>query len=265
MSPSDRLLLAAMRQVPFEWGLGRRFVFRRLHRAGAFPITTRIFGRDLRLNGDNISERKFLIQPWIYNRRDFRFLLEAMPPSGGTFVDIGANAGVYAFAVAAGVDIDCRILCIEPNPELAERIESNLLRLNDFQAEGKEIIVDRRAVGDETGEASLAIDRGLGAAGLTPDAAGLPVAVAELATILDDHRIDRVDALKIDIEGLEDRALLPFFATTAEARWPRALIVEHCSRHGWRTDLQQALEQRGYAVRGRTRNNLFFARVDGRR
>jgi hypothetical protein len=86
----------------------------------------------------------------------------------------------------------------------------------------------------------------------------LAVDVASLTTILDDHGIDAPDALKIDVEGFEDRALLPFFEASAPRRWPDAMVVEHCSREGWRTDLAQALRRLGYVERGRTRNNLLL-------
>jgi hypothetical protein len=36
------------------------------------------------------------------------------------------------------------------------------------------------------------------------------------------------------------------------------MVVEHCSREGWRTDLAQALRRLGYVERGRTRNNLLL-------
>lgn len=247
-----------MRRLPVEWGAGRRLVFRRLQRAGAFPVTTQIFGRPIRLHGDNTSERKFLVQPRAYNRRDFSFLTRAMPETGGTFVDIGANAGVYSFAVAAHAGEGSCILCVEPNPAMAARIEINLQHLNDFGGEGVRVLVDCRAVGEGNGDARLAVDRGPGAAGLTTDPSGMTVPVADLGSILDDHGMEQVDALKIDIEGFEDRALLPFFETAPASRWPRAMVVEHCSRDGWQTDLVGALGQRGYTVRGRTRNNLFL-------
>ena len=185
-----------------------------------------------------------------------------MPERGGTFVDIGANAGVYSFAVAAHAGAGSTILCVEPNPAMAARIETNLQHLNDFVGLGLRVLVDRRAVGERNGDARLAVDRGPGAAGLTADPSGMAVPVADLASILDDHGIEQIDALKIDIEGFEDRALLPFFETAPASRWPCALVVEHCSRDGWRSNLVLALGQRGYAVRGRTRNNLFLTRRD---
>jgi hypothetical protein len=42
-----------------------------------------------------------------------------------------------------------------------------------------------------------------------------------------------VDALKIDVEGFEDRVLTGFFAEAPQALWPRAVVIEHLSRDEW--------------------------------
>jgi FkbM family methyltransferase len=262
MSAFDSRLLASMQRLPFEWGAGRRWCINQLRRRGAFPVTGEIFGYRVCLHDDNTSERKFLVQPYVYNRRDFAFLTRHLPATGGgTFVDVGANAGIYAFAVAARASPGTRILCIEPNPRLVARIETNLLQLNDFGAEDKRILIDRRGVDDKAGWARLATDRGLGAARLTNADDGLDIEVATLATILDDHGIAVPDTLKIDIEGLEDRALLPFFESTSRDRWPKAMVVEHCGSDSWRVELIDALVRRGYVRRGRTRNNVLLERA----
>ena len=43
----------------------------------------------------------------------------------------------------------------------------------------------------------------------------------------------RVDALKIDVEGYEDRVLTGFFKQAPQALWPRAVVIEHLSRNEW--------------------------------
>ena len=48
-----------------------------------------------------------------------------------------------------------------------------------------------------------------------------------LQRILADAAVDHVDALKIDIEGFEDRVLTPFFKDAPQGLWPRAIVIEH--------------------------------------
>ena len=47
-----------------------------------------------------------------------------------------------------------------------------------------------------------------------------------MADYLAERSIERLDAMKIDVEGLEHRILTPFFATAPKSCWPRCLIVE---------------------------------------
>jgi hypothetical protein len=72
------------------------------------------------------------------------------------------------------------------------------------------------------------------------------VAVAPLCAILDTAHIDRVDALKIDIEGYEDRALIPFINTAPRHLWPRRILIEICHSNRWATDCLQVLVNAGY-------------------
>ena len=71
--------------------------------------------------------------------------------------------------------------------------------------------------------------------------------------------LSRIDALKIDIEGYEDRALLPFFAQAAESLWPRLLILERSDKD-WASDLMGALRKAGYGLMFSTKRNYVLQR-----
>jgi hypothetical protein len=71
-----------------------------------------------------------------------------------------------------------------------------------------------------------------------------------LVAILADARIDRIDALKIDIEGAEDEALMPFLAEAPAALLPRLIIIED-SRHEWKADLFSMFDRLGYGEHNR--------------
>ena len=84
-----------------------------------------------------------------------------------------------------------------------------------------------------------------------------------LQRILEEAGVAKVDALKIDIEGFEDRALVPFFKEAPQALWPRAVVIEHLSRDEWQLDCIADMLARGYAEAGRTRSNtLLLVRDD---
>jgi hypothetical protein len=81
-----------------------------------------------------------------------------------------------------------------------------------------------------------------------------------LQRILDDSGVTHVDALKIDVEGYEDRVLTGFFRSTPPSLWPRAIVIEHLSRNEWLEDCIADMLARGYAETARTRSNTLLVR-----
>jgi hypothetical protein len=86
------------------------------------------------------------------------------------------------------------------------------------------------------------------------------VSSLRLQRILDDAGVGRVDALKIDVEGYEDRVLTGFFQQAPQALWPRAVVIEHLSRNEWLDDCIAGMLARGYAESGKTRSNTLLVR-----
>ena len=78
--------------------------------------------------------------------------------------------------------------------------------------------------------------------------------------ILRDAGVTHVDALKIDVEGFEDRVLTGFFREAPQSLWPRAVVIEHLSRDEWQSDCIADMIARGYAEIGRTRSNTLLVR-----
>ena len=81
-----------------------------------------------------------------------------------------------------------------------------------------------------------------------------------LQRILGDAGVGQVDALKIDVEGYEDRVLTGFFSEAPQALWPRAVVIEHLSRDEWLDDCIADMLARGYAETGKTRSNTLLVR-----
>jgi hypothetical protein len=72
--------------------------------------------------------------------------------------------------------------------------------------------------------------------------------------------LNHVHALKIDIEGFEDRVMIPFFRHAQESMWPRAIVIEHLSQNEWQDDCIADMSARGYAAIARTRSNTLLLR-----
>jgi len=74
------------------------------------------------------------------------------------------------------------------------------------------------------------------------------------------RNVDHINILKIDIEGYEDQALVPFFKAAPESLWPGYLMLETCHANLWQDDLIQLLKDNGYAVTFENARNRHYRR-----
>ena len=68
------------------------------------------------------------------------------------------------------------------------------------------------------------------------------------------------DVIKIDIEGMEDRALFPFFENIAKAQYPKLIVMEDGINEQWERDILSWLLANGYHAAARTRGNIMLER-----
>ena len=259
-----RLLLWCTRHTPLGRGRMRKFagaLFQRLH---ADPVDVERWGAPLRLYpAGNVSERKALFRPDRFNRREFAFLADLFREAPGVFVDIGANVGLFSLFLAREAAAGTTIVSIEPHPSLFRRMAYNFRGL-DGARRGIDIRAVEAALGDGPGTVYLRPDaEDLGASAVagacTEDA--IAVAMTTLRLLIEDERLDAIRAVKIDVEGYEDRVLGPFFREAPERLWPEALIVEHLNRDDWDFDCIGECEARGYTQNFRTRGNTGLTRA----
>ncbi|ARN56838.1 FkbM family methyltransferase [Sedimentisphaera salicampi] len=209
-------------------------------------------GIKYRLNlQNNVTDRKIYLSSTKYDPEELDFLRKYC--KGGVFVDIGANIGFYSLEIAkSGAK---SVVSFEPNPPTLERLNYNI-SLNELQ---DKITVIPAAVGEE-GELELHYSVGsLGSAtvceGDINQDISTKVVVKSLLKTLKEMGVDKIDGLKIDVEGFEDRALLPFFEKAPVEMLPKCLITEHSSREQWDTDLISSLKAIGYKVACMKKNN----------
>ncbi len=79
--------------------------------------------------------------------------------------------------------------------------------------------------------------------------------VRRLLGIVREHGFERIDALKADIEGAEDLALLPFLEEAPPSLWPKLAILENGASE-WRRDCIAAFVDRGYERIGSQSANI---------
>lgn len=205
---------------------------------------------------DNSVERSLWLKQATEEEGEVDWLISRLGP-GQVLCDIGANCGVYALTARAASG--ARVVAIEPNPVMRDRLAANMT-LNGLDG----IAVVAAAVGDAPGRLKLAMGSrwDFGQASLIdrPNSAGIEVEVRPLSDILRDQGLTRVDAVKIDVEGFEDKALSGYLRSASESDLPSSLVIEHLHKKIWSTDLHALALSRGYELAGTTTNNFLFTR-----
>lgn len=188
--------------------------------AGEYDCNGATFAIDF---GDQIQRA---IYYGIYERHELAFLRGLARP-GWTCVDIGANVGFFTVHLAKAVGPEGRVFAIEASPGNFQRLERNIAlnRLGNVHARQAAITAEE---GPVRFSLSPAVNSGWGRIGEFASAAG----VIEVPGITFDafataQGIDRVDLLKIDIEGHE----LSFLEGARESLRRgviKRILVEYC-------------------------------------
>jgi FkbM family methyltransferase len=203
------------------------------------------------------TERGALFNPE-YNREELDFL-RAHAPAGGVFVDVGANVGTYAMVLARHVGANGKVVAIEPHPITHARLAFNRAASGYAQ-----VTLVAAAAGPSDGELMIETDGdNLGASHIVTgklSSSAVKVPSLRLQRILLEAGVDHVDAMKIDVEGYEDRVLTGFFRQAPASLWPRAVVIEHLSRNEWLEDCISDMCARGYAETGKTRSNTLLVK-----
>lgn len=242
--------------------LARRAVMMRLDH----PLDVEVFGQRMRLNPfNNVSEKRILFTPQYFDPAEREILRQKMGEAGAgfVFIDIGANIGGYSLFVAGHAGPGARILAIEPQPIIFDRLVQNIA-LNSSGT----VKAIACALADKEGEMTLFLSaRNKGESSVkfvgTPDVndKSVQVPARKLLNLLDEEGIARIDALKIDVEGAEDLILVPFLRDAPRDLLPRLFIIEN-ARNRWQTDCIALMEELGYRQIAETRLNVVLEKTD---
>jgi FkbM family methyltransferase len=242
--------------------LVRHVSLRRL-RARPVDVTVETLRARMRLYPfNNACEKRLLYTPQFSDREERHFLAERITPDM-TFLDIGSGCGAGSLFVALRAGPRARVLAVEPQPLLFERLVYNLrqnpaatVKALDCAVADVERDVTLFYNPHDLAETSMrivAIESGGGA---------FQTGAKSLATLAHEEGLTRIDVMKLDVEGAEDLALEPFLASEPESLWPRALVLAY-SPGRWDVDLLGLLESRGYVRVARTKVYVMYERKGG--
>ncbi|MEM1288961.1 MAG: FkbM family methyltransferase [Pseudomonadota bacterium] len=216
-----------------------------------------VFGHRLRvLPKANLAEKRVLFTPQFFDEDERSILAKALPLDA-IFIDVGANVGAYSFFAASVTGPEARIIAIEPQPAIFQRLIDNI----SFNP-GSTIEALPVAVADVESTVRLFVDNAN--AGETSmrriskgsvDSRTEEVKARPLLQLVRELQLPRIDALKVDVEGAEDLVLVPFLKKAPDALFPRLLILEN-SPESWQTDCVALALSKGYQKVCQTRLNV---------
>ena len=261
-SLTDRLIWKACdwSVLPQDW---RRRLRKKYARKITGPFDITHDGMNFRLYpAENYCDRVLFGRDDLPEKAE-HFALQPYLKKGMVFVDIGGNVGSYSTFVGTRVQGELTLIAFEPHPRTFQKLIFNL-EANDLPTDH----VINAGVGPEKTVLDLWSDGGsnIGHTSMLKAGTANPkishqVDVLPLTDVLMERGIERVDLLKIDIEGFEDRALAPFFDTAGDGLLPKVILIEVAHQHLWERDLMGILENKGYREAFKTQENRLLTRI----
>ncbi|UAB77503.1 FkbM family methyltransferase [Erythrobacter sp. SCSIO 43205] len=200
------------------------------------------------ISGNDTGITPHLIRDGYFDRAITDMIQDLLEP-GMTFLDIGANFGTYTLIGAESVGRGGRVIAVEPAGEIGFMLAENVA-MNGYVGMTS---VERCAVGDEPGTITLyEFSSRQGGNTVIPVVAqaanetyGETVTTREvpcrtLDEIIASHGLDRVDLMKIDVEGFEYQAFCG--AREMMTRYRPRVIME------WLGGFYKAREETGRAL-----------------
>ena len=173
---------------------------------------------------------------------EIRTIFRTVLAPGGIAIDVGANVGWHTLLMASLVGVAGRVLAIEPNPAMQQRLRDHLCLNRLRQAEvisniaadqEEEMAFYAPAANDKNSGNGHVIERD------SADKGTIRVVARRLDTIVAAARCERLDLIKIDVEGFEWRVLQGVEESIAKFR-PHIVFeynAEYASRGGGTPEL----------------------------
>jgi len=232
-------------------GLFRSYYAKIIMSLSSGPLDVVFRGCAFRLwNERNLIEYGILLDP-NYNHEDIDFLVNGAK-NNANFVDIGSNIGLYSQPLALAAPKG-QTISIDANPLMKLR-----LNFNSSSSKISNINMINIAVSDKKGSGSLKIRKDDIAIVALDESIDGNIKYSTLIEVLSINKIDKIHGLKIDIEGHEDKALVPFLLNAPKTLLPNKIVIEQPTRNQDYPGCLNAFEKLNYKLVGRSKNNSFY-------
>lgn len=227
------------------------FLLKKIGKKGVLAHIYRDFKLYLEFTDDSIE----IYYLGIYEPEETR-MIKSMVKEGMAVLDIGANIGYFSMVMANLVSPQGKVYSFEPNPQMFERLQKNL-EINPNLSE--QIEIHQLAIGEKEGKANFFCPpvgfEGLGGLQNTNRISinnVINVDVITLDKFIEDNNIQRLDFIKLDVEGGEFDVLRGA-KNTLNKYHPTILFEaeeENTAAYGYRVfQLLSYLENLGYIVK----------------
>ena len=213
ISLSERLLVSYARHIPLRFGK-LRLVDSLWRKAAGEGTTQRLAhlnygGFKMQCDLREMLQRQFYFFGTYFLEEPILASWQRMAIGARIIFDVGANAGIYGLAALA-VQRNAIVHAFEPTVEIAARLRKTV-EMNGLE----QLHVHEQAVSDKQGEAALIRFRGEfdtneGMNFISSDVDGSygeRVRTISLDQFCQDNQIERIDLMKLDIQGHEYAAL----------------------------------------------------------
>jgi FkbM family methyltransferase len=184
--------------------LGKTVAWQAYKRTVGMPFSLSVYdGLKFRCYPDSTEPGRFLYYGGLPDFEEMQFMRRYLRP-GDSFIDCGANVGIYTLLAASLVGPEGAVHSFEPTPKSVARLVENVL-LNQLT----QVTIHTSAVSSSMAEVVFVIGRDTGAGNRMETAEDEGVAsVAVVSVPLDDVLVDQQFAMaKFDVEGAEGLAL----------------------------------------------------------
>ena len=127
-----------------------------------------------------------------------RYVFVSLLREGMTVMDVGANLGLYSLLASRAVGPSGKVYAFEPVPEIFTRLKEHIVLNN-----ATNVIPVPIALSDEKGTVKMSVMRGESSFFRHLSEKFVEVQVERLDDFVEREGIERVDAIKIDVEGAE--------------------------------------------------------------
>jgi len=188
----------------------------------------------------------------VYESATMKFLLRFLKP-GDTYVDVGANIGIFVVPVAKKLSPSGLVLAIEPSPGIFPYLRANIEKNGVSRVHLRQCAAYDSEIQDLDFYEAPPEHFGMGS--LAPQFNRKPVSVdaRTLDDILIEENIHHVNVLKVDVEGFESAVFRGAKKLLTSDR-PPLVIFEFCDWAECRApgvkagDAQKLLKDYGYQI-----------------